>query len=380
MQNILSKTERQRLEDRFACEYYVDPLFAVCLNVFGERAAKLEGVKADYEDIFRQVVWVLYFITIDIEPITQRDVDDLWTGILMQVREWPNATVNDHKMIADTVFRIVRKLLCHHWDTYNSDVIYDMFNNTIERESADGDMEEIQRFQKRLSEHSEQLNDWINNVYDVHLYDEVEAVIKGQKAEIKVKKRSGRKSIDPNDIMASFSYLPRVEYRIERLQAFFDCLNNVFIDCDKKVFVDLFLGKSTIDKILWIRDIKELQYLINKLSNTTPEWISWPKSYAKWQMTCARFQIRVKRKKVDVNEKKDCYEIKDLKLTQFDNGSKILKSHDELDRILKILDPKTQYGLALEDYLNYKEALGEHNEIEDTVDALANGLNTDIHL
>lgn len=380
MQNILNKTERQRLENRFACEYYVDSLFAVCLHVFNERAAKLEGVKADYEDIFRQIVWVLYFITIDFEPITQRDVDDLWTGILMQVREWPNATVNDRKMIADTVFRIVRQLLCHHWDTYYSDWLYQMFNNTIERESADGDMEEIQRFQKRLSEQSEQLNEWINNVYDVHLYDEVEAVIKGQKAEIKVKKRSGRKSIDPNDIMASFIYLPRVGYRIERLQAFFDCLNKVFIDCDKKDFVDLFQGKSTTDKILWIRDIKELQYLINKLSNTKPEWISWPKSYTKWQMTCARFQIRVKKKIVDANVKKDCYEIKDLKLTQFNKGGKALSSHDELDKMMKILDPKTQYGLALEDYLNYKEALGEHNEIEDTADALANGLNTDTRL
>ena len=377
MQNILNKSERQRLEDHFAGEYFVDSLFAVCLNVFGERAAKLEGVKADYEDIFRQVVRVLYFLTIDIEPITQRDVDDLWTSILMQVREWPNATVNDRKIIADTVFRIVRKLLCHHWDTYYSDVIYDMFNKTIERESAYGDMEEIQRFQKRLSEHGEQLSDWINTFYDSHLYDEVEAIIKGQ-AEIKVKKRSGRKSVDPNDIMVSFNYLPRVEYRVERLQAFFDCLNNVFVDCDKKDFVDMFQGKSTTDKILWIRDIKELQYLINKLSDPKLELISWPKSYTKWQMTCARFQIRVKQKKVDVNEKEDCFVIKDLKLTQFNKGSKALSSHDELDRIMKILDPKTDYGLVLEDYLNYKEALGEHDEINDVVDALANGLNTDI--
>ena len=377
MQNILNKKERQRLEDHFAGEYFVDSLYAVCLHAFGERAAKLEGVKADFEDIFRQVAWVLHFLTIDIEPIMQRDVDDLWTGILMQVREWPNATVNDRKMIADTVFRIVRKLLCHHWDTYYSDWLYQMFNNTIERESADGDREEIQRFQKRLSEHSEQLNDWINNVYDVHLYDEVEAVIKGQKDENKVKKQSGRKSIDPNDIMVSFNYLPCVEYRVERLQAFFDSLNKVFVDCDKKDFVDMFQGKSTTDKILWIRDIKELQYMINKLSNTKPEWISWPKSYTKWQMTCARFQIRVKQNIVDANDKKDCYEIKDLKLTQFNKGSKALKSHDELDRILKILDPKTDYGLALDDYLNYKEALGEHDEIKDVSDALANGLNTD---
>lgn len=377
MQNILNKTERQRLEDHFAGEYFVDPLFAVCCNVFGERAAKLEGVKADYEDIFRQVVWMLHFLTIDIEAIVQRNVDDLWTGILMQVREWPNATVNDRKIIADTVFRIVRKLLCHHWDTYYSDWLYQMFNNTLKRESTDGDTEEIQRFQMRLSEHSEQLSDWINNFYDGHLYDEVEAVIKGQKTEIKMKKRRGRKSIDSNDITASFNYQPRIDHRVERLQAFFDSLNNVFVVCDKKKFVDMFQGKTTTDKILWIREIRELHYLIDHVE----KWIDWPKSYDKWLMTCARFHIRIKtKKKVDDSMTNDSYEIKDLKLSQFSKGGKVPNTHDELDKIIKILDPKTDYGSALDDYLGYEEAKGEHDDIKDTADALANGLNTDVHI
>ena len=83
-----------------------------------------------------------------------------------------------------------------------------------------------------------------------------------------------------------------VPERVERLQAFFDCLNKVFVDCDKKDFVDTFQGKTNTDKILWIREIKELHYLIDHIE----EWIKWPDSYDKWQMTCARFQIRVKAK------------------------------------------------------------------------------------
>ena len=312
MQNILNNTERQRIEKHFASEYDIHPLLAVCRNVFSERAAKLEGVKADFEDIFCLVALVLDYLANSSEALSQQDVDNLWTGILMQAREWPNATVNDRIVIADTVFRIVRKLLCHHWDTYYSEWLFDMFTETINRESAYGDKEEQLRFKDRLSEFSEQLNKWINNEFYGNLSIEVEAVIKGKKAEINtINSRRGRKSIDPNDITASFDYLPRVNNRVERLQAFFDRLNKVFVDCDKKDFVDMFQGKTTKDKIFWIREIRELHYLIDHIE----EWISWPKSYDKWQMTCARFQIRVKTK--------ESYEIKDLKLTQFSKGGKV---------------------------------------------------------
>ena len=73
----------------------------------------------------------------------------------------------------------------------------------------------------------------------------------------------------------------------------------------------------------------------------------------------------------------DSYVIEDLRPIQFTKGGKIPKAIDDLDRIIRILDPKTNYNEALQDYL---DAQLEHDDIKDTEDALANGLNTDIHV
>lgn len=382
MQNNLSKQERQRVSNHFGTEEQQHPLLQVCSVIFKLRAGKLEGNKVKAEDVFCLVAGMLdlLFSNSKVEAWAQQDIDDLWCEQTQLLLDWPDTTVNDRQMIVDTEFRIVRKLLCHHWDTYYSEWLYSLFSTTIDSESKDSNKEEQQRIQERLSDFSEQLNEWVNNVYDGHLSEEVEAVMKGEKAKIKpLKPHSGRKSIDIKDITASFNYLPRVEHRAERLQVFHKCLNGVFIDADLKDFLDMFQNKTTIKKIVWIRSIKELQYLFNKLEESG--WVSWPKSYGKWQMVCARFQIRSKvRIKIDDGMTDDSFETKDLQLSQFNKGGKMPTKHDELDKILLILSPDTEYGSALDDYLDYKEAQGEHDGIKDTADALANGLNTDIKI
>lgn len=117
-----------------------------------------------------------------VEAWTQQDIDDLWCEQTQMLHDWPDTTVNDRHLIVDTEFRIVRKLLCHHWDTYYSEWIYGLFSMTIDHESKDGSLEEQQRIQKRLSDFSDYLSDWINNGYDGHLSEDIEAVVKGQTA------------------------------------------------------------------------------------------------------------------------------------------------------------------------------------------------------
>ena len=63
------------------------------------------------------------------------------------------------------------------------------------------------------------------------------------------------------------------------------------------MFVDIFSGTTTTKKIVWIRGIRELHYLIDKLEEL--ELVSWTQKYGKWQMVCARFDIRVKVKEDD---------------------------------------------------------------------------------
>ncbi len=376
MQKILNKTERQRLQSHFTGETTVDPLFEVCRNVFAERAASLEGAKADYEDVYLLVVYVLDSLFFNSNIEGQQDIDDIWNIILMQVREWPGATVNDRKIIADTVFRIVHKLLCHHWDTYYSDNLYELFSNTLDREKTNNNKEEQKRFRERLSDYSDKLDDWINNAYDGHLSEEIESAIAGKTAKVRVlKSRSGRKPKDVKSIVVTFDYLSYLSDRTARLQALFESLKGRFIaiDSELKDFINLFQNTTTKTKIVWIQEIVLLKYFILKIEN----YLTLPQGYTKWQIVCAHFQIRNKQIIINVENRDESYVIEDLSTKQFTKGRKIPKTHDELDRIIRILNPKIDYKESLQEYLDYQQ---EHDERMDENDALAHGLNTDIHI
>lgn len=364
------------MSNHFGTEGQNHPLLQVCNVIFTIRASNLEGKKVKAEDVFRIVGWMLdlLFSSSKVDTWTQQNIDDLWCKLSQMLVDWSDTTVNDRRLIADTVFRIVRKLLCHHWDTYYSEWLYGLFCTTIGRESKDGNLEEKQRIQKRLSDFSDSLSDWINNGYNSHLSIEIEAVVKGQTAEIKsLKPRSGRKAKAIECIVETFDYLPLLDDRGQRLQAFYQGLKGRFIDIKtpQKDFIDLFQNTTTKHKIVWIQEIIKLKYLFLKIE----KYITCPKGFTTWQIVCAHFQIKSKRKKTVDNMTNDSYVIEDLRPIQFTKGGKIPKAIDDLDRIIRILDPKTDYNEALQDYL---DAQLEHDEIKDTEDALANGLNTDI--
>ena len=222
-----------------------------------------------------------------------------------------------------------------------------------------------------MFEHSEGLDEWINCAYDGNLSGEIETLLKGKKS-VKPKKPSGRKSIDIDSIEDTFKVPLNISKRMERIGGFYNSMDKVYVDTDQKVFIDTLSGTKSKSKITWTGDIKELHYMINQLVGNG--WIEVPDSYTKWQITCARFNIRVKGN----NGKPD--EIKDFQLSQFSNINKPLKDHPKLDKIINILNPKIDIQQAMDDYLGYLAMQGEHDEINDTKDALAHGLNTDIHI
>ena len=354
------------------------PLLLVCNVIFTIRAGKLEGKKVRAEDVFRLVAYMLdmFFSGSKNEVWTQQDIDDLWCEQTKMLLDWPDTTVNDRQLIVDIEFRIVRKLLCHYWDTYYSEWLYSLFCTTIERENKDNSKEEQQRIQKRLMDFSDNLNDWINNDYDGHLNNEIEAVVKGHTAEVKpLKPRSGRKAKDLESIVETFDYQPHLTDRGQRLQAFYQGLKGRFVDSKtpQKDFIDLFQNTTTTHKIVWIQEIIKLKYMILRIE----KYITCPKGFTIWQIVCAHFQIKKKRKETIDNKTVESYVIEDLCPTQFTKGRKIPNEIDKLDRIIRILNPKTNYQEALIDYL---DAQREHDEIKDTEDALANGLNTDTRI
>lgn len=368
MQNSLNKQERQRLNSHFGVEGQQNQLLSVCCNIFTLRAGRLEGIKFEAEDLFCQVAWLLDRL-FESPTLGQQDIDEMWYRQTQTLRDWPGSTVNDRLLIVDMEFRIVRKLLCHHWDTYYSNWLYGLFKNTIEREGADGI-----NINERLSDYGENINDWINNSYDGHLSEIIESVTTGKSAQV-IKSRSGRKAKDPKTIVETFDYQPHLVDRGQRLQALFQSLRGRYIDIhtEQKDFIDLFQNTTTKAKVVWIQEIILLKYLILRME----KYLSLPQGFTKWQIVCAHFQIRTKRKEKVENKTDDSYVIIDLQTTQFTKSGELPMTNDRLDSIVRILNPRIGYQEALQEYLDFQQ---EHDEKMDTDDALSNGLNTDLRV
>ncbi len=82
---------------------------------------------------------------------------------------------HDKRMVAGTVFHIVRAILAQHYDNRYCETISGMLNNTLEQELKGMGAEEQKIFLQRLSEQSPALSEWINNYEDADewLSDEI---------------------------------------------------------------------------------------------------------------------------------------------------------------------------------------------------------------
>lgn len=371
----LTKTERKRIRQKYEAEKH--PLFLACDTVFMPRAAHLNGVVVESEQVFCAVGDLLDNLYQAEDELTQQFVDNLWLKLFMDVRQLkPDASENDKLKITHTVFSIVRKLLCHRWEPVFSNTLFDMLTQTIEKETRKIEDDEEKKFLEQLLEFSDGMDEWINHVYNGHLSDEIEAVIKGHVSDTEVPKPGrGRKAKEPKNIVETFNYDYYKDDRGMRLQLFYEALRLKYImkDTDQKGFIDLFQNATTTFKVVWTKEIVALKYLINKIQ----KFVKLPKGYTKWDITCAHFQIRIRQNETVGNKKEYSYIITNLERAQFGKGKKQPDKIEDLDKIISILDPQTDYGRAYQEYLDAKE---EHDEIKDKEDAFANGLNTDIRV
>lgn len=262
MLHKLNKTERNRLREKYESEKH--PLFLACDAVFMPRTAHLNGVIIETEEVFCAVAALLDTL-FKAEHVTQQFVDGLWTQLFRDIRQLkPDASEHDKIQVTHTIFSIVKKLLCHHWESRYCDTMFDLISQTIKKECRDADKEEIELFHEKLLEFSDALDNWVNNVYYGNLSSDIETVIKGKAAEMKPLPRSGRRAKDLNTIVETFNYKPLLDDRGARLQAFFNALKGRYIDknTDLKNFMDLFQNTTTKAKIVWIQEIIKLKYLI----------------------------------------------------------------------------------------------------------------------
>ena len=153
--------------------------------MFYTRKGKLDGALVKEEDIFTESAWLLDLLW-SMPDITQHQIDLLWDKLFNDCREW-QADMSDHdkRMVAGTVFHIVRAALAQHYDSHYYETICGMLNCTLERELKGLDVEEQKVFLQRLVEQSPVLSEWINSYdeADKWLSDEIADAIADEDGE-----------------------------------------------------------------------------------------------------------------------------------------------------------------------------------------------------
>ena len=147
-------------------KYREHPLYVACQQVFKPRMSKMDGVVAEVEDVFCEVVFLLDEL-LEEERLTQTHVDNRWSDVMTDVCRWHrDATLRDRMAVATTVFGVTSSVLGHHWNPDYSDVARCLLQTTMEREMAEYFTEEERQFHLRMAECASQLSEWINSYID----------------------------------------------------------------------------------------------------------------------------------------------------------------------------------------------------------------------
>lgn len=158
--------------------------------------ARLEkGFLVTPVDVFCESAKLLDFLLCQPE-ISQYQIDSLWDLLLIDIMKWgTNVTDHNKRMIAGTVFHVVRATLIQYYDTCYSEKICDLLNHTLEREQKECDKQELAQFFQRLMDQSPELCKWINKYdeTDEWLSEQIANTIEDESGTTAKKKRTAKK-------------------------------------------------------------------------------------------------------------------------------------------------------------------------------------------
>lgn len=145
--------------------------------------ARLEGLQVTQTDMFCEIAGLLDFLMIN-PNLDQHKMDSLWVLLLNNIRKWkPDVTDNDKRIVAGTVFLVVRATLTQHIESRYREILCDKLTHTIERELDGFDERELAAFLQQLNGHSSELNEWINHYEEADdwLSNQIEDAISSRK-------------------------------------------------------------------------------------------------------------------------------------------------------------------------------------------------------
>ena len=274
MLRILSEEERKRIREAFE----QNPLYAACTAVFRKRRAHLNGLEIQVEDVFCATALLLDTLYNTEEELTQESIDTLWDDLCNNIRDAKfDASEHDKRQVVHTIFAIVRKALCHHWETYLRETLFDMLGVTIDNEMEEADKKEMDRFISQLIDKSESLKDWVNIEYDGNLSDQIEAcLVKAKPAKPKspAKQQKKKPSAPPKGKHKAFPFISKDvadAYRMAQVADLCAYMNKAKADggpmltnADQRAFIKNFTTGNTTATILWLGSKRELHFIVSE--------------------------------------------------------------------------------------------------------------------
>lgn len=308
MQRLLNQSEVAKIDAKF----HDNALYQACKKVWPGRQDEITSVMARSEDIFCESAWLMDELidTTDEDINAVSLVHGLWSNVVFDIGQWNNGvTLADRYLIISTIFRIVALSFSLHWDSRYCGVLRDALLSVVDEKRPPikdlSDHQLHERQQEELFEAiilcSEMLNDWVNEYIDnstLWLTEEIELALnpptkieplkpESGKADKKEKSDYSRYSLKLNikDRQLESLYL-LLSTRDDKGKRFIDgdlqknnevkkCLplspeeikETKPVNIDMMLFNQVFSGRDTDVRIVWVGDAKELWYFISTLYN-----------------------------------------------------------------------------------------------------------------
>lgn len=305
MQRLLNPSEVARIDARL----HDNALLQACRKVWPGRQDEITSVVARSEDIFCESAWMMDELIDSDEDIDAISLaHGLWSNVVFDIGQWNNGiSLADRYLIISTIFRLVALSFSLHWHSRYCDLLRDVLLSVVdEKRPSPKDLPDHQlheRQQEELFEAiipcSEMLSDWVNEYIDnstLWLTEEIDMALnptnkikplkpESRKADKKQNSDYSRYSLklNINNRQLESLYL-LLSTRDDKGKRFIDGdlqKNNEVKKClplspeeirerkpvviDKMLFNQVFSGRDTDVRIVWIGDAKELWYFINTL-------------------------------------------------------------------------------------------------------------------
>lgn len=339
MLRILSEEERKRIREAFE----QNPLYAACTAVFRKRRAHLNGLEIQVEDVFCATAHLLDTLYNTEEELTQESIDTLWDDLCNNIRDAKfDASEHDKRQVVHTIFAIVRKALCHHWETYLRETLFDMLGVTIDNEMEEADKKELDRFISQLIDKSDALKDWVNIEYDGNLSNQIEAcLVKAKPAKPKSPAKPKKKpSAPPKGKHKTFPFISKDgtdAYRTAQVADLYAFMKKskadggpMLIEADLRAFINNFTTGNTSATILWLGSKRELHFIVSEWKNR--QYIKFNSDDDIWVITSGVF---INGKGVKKGEKPTPFDSDNLGSTH--NPENITQ---DLEDIVEMLNPE----------------------------------------